>query len=98
MAQAGGRRLRRRGHHGSRREMDAAWRTRGTPHRAPGPHARRDAGAAAAASGCVVVSRGGAGVSLSVDDVYAILDDVKDPEVPVLSVVELGIVRDVVIE
>jgi ring-1,2-phenylacetyl-CoA epoxidase subunit PaaD len=29
------------------------------------------------------------------DDVFAALDEVKDPEVPVLSVVELGIVRDV---
>jgi ring-1,2-phenylacetyl-CoA epoxidase subunit PaaD len=29
------------------------------------------------------------------DRVYAILDTVKDPEVPVLSVVELGIIRDV---
>lgn len=29
------------------------------------------------------------------EDVWAWLDDVKDPEVPVLSVVELGIVRDV---
>jgi len=33
--------------------------------------------------------------SLTRDDVLAILDEVKDPEVPVLSVVELGIVRDV---
>lgn len=31
-------------------------------------------------------------------DVYDVLDHVKDPEVPVLSVVELGIVRDVEIE
>ena len=29
------------------------------------------------------------------DEVFEILDTVKDPEVPVLSVVELGIVRDV---
>ena len=29
------------------------------------------------------------------DDIFAILNGVKDPEVPVLSVVELGIVRDV---
>ena len=29
------------------------------------------------------------------DDIFAVLDEVKDPEVPVLSVVELGIVRDV---
>lgn len=29
------------------------------------------------------------------DELFAILDEVKDPEVPVLSVVELGIVRDV---
>ena len=28
------------------------------------------------------------------DDIFEILDEVKDPEVPVLSVVELGIVRD----
>jgi ring-1,2-phenylacetyl-CoA epoxidase subunit PaaD len=32
------------------------------------------------------------------DDVFAILDEVKDPEVPVLSVVELGIVRDVAVD
>jgi ring-1,2-phenylacetyl-CoA epoxidase subunit PaaD len=32
------------------------------------------------------------------DDVWAILDTVKDPEVPVLSVVELGIVRDVAVD
>ena len=31
-------------------------------------------------------------------DILEILEDVKDPEVPVLSVVELGIVRDVVID
>jgi len=29
------------------------------------------------------------------DELMAVLDDVKDPEVPVLSVVELGVVRDV---
>lgn len=33
--------------------------------------------------------------ALTRDDVYAVLRDVMDPEVPVLSVVELGIVRDV---
>jgi len=31
---------------------------------------------------------------LSRDDLLALLDTVKDPEVPVLSIVELGIVRD----
>ncbi|HEX4936376.1 MAG TPA: 1,2-phenylacetyl-CoA epoxidase subunit PaaD [Gemmatimonadaceae bacterium] len=29
------------------------------------------------------------------EELWAVLDEVKDPEVPVLSVVELGIVRDV---
>lgn len=29
------------------------------------------------------------------EEILAILDDVKDPEIPVVSVVELGIVRDV---
>ena len=32
---------------------------------------------------------------LTRDDVFAVLDTVKDPEVPVLSVIELGVVRDV---
>jgi ring-1,2-phenylacetyl-CoA epoxidase subunit PaaD len=32
------------------------------------------------------------------DELFAVLDEVMDPEVPVLSVVELGIVRDVRIE
>jgi len=35
---------------------------------------------------------------LSPDEVYGILDTVMDPEVPVISVVELGIVRDVAIQ
>ncbi len=35
---------------------------------------------------------------LDAHDVWAWLEDVKDPEVPVLSVVELGIVRDVRID
>ena len=35
---------------------------------------------------------------LSRDDIFAVLEEVKDPEVPVLSVVELGIVRDVRVE
>ena len=34
-------------------------------------------------------------VAVSPDAVWRYLEDVKDPEVPVLSVVELGIVRDV---
>ena len=32
---------------------------------------------------------------LTRDDVFAVLDGVKDPEVPALSVIELGVVRDV---
>lgn len=34
----------------------------------------------------------------TVEGVWRLLDEVKDPEVPVLSVVELGIVRDVRVE
>ncbi|MHB1095469.1 MAG: 1,2-phenylacetyl-CoA epoxidase subunit PaaD [Gemmatimonadaceae bacterium] len=36
-------------------------------------------------------------VSLNREQVFAWLADVKDPEVPVLSVVELGVVRDAVV-
>lgn len=35
---------------------------------------------------------------LSPDEVYGVLNSVMDPEVPVISVVELGIVRDVAIQ
>lgn len=35
---------------------------------------------------------------LSRDEIYRVLNDVMDPEVPVISVVELGIVRDVSID
>jgi ring-1,2-phenylacetyl-CoA epoxidase subunit PaaD len=35
---------------------------------------------------------------LTRDDIFAVLQGVKDPEVPVLSVIELGIVRDVEME
>ncbi|MGH7655958.1 MAG: 1,2-phenylacetyl-CoA epoxidase subunit PaaD [Gemmatimonadaceae bacterium] len=38
------------------------------------------------------------GAPLTAERVRAILDNVKDPEVPVVSVVELGIVRDVTVE
>ena len=37
-------------------------------------------------------------VTPSREELLAVLDEVKDPEVPVVSVVELGVVRDVVIE
>ena len=36
--------------------------------------------------------------TLTRDEVFAILDEVMDPEVPVLSVVELGIIRDVALD
>ena len=35
---------------------------------------------------------------LTREDVFAVLDGVKDPEVPALSVVELGVVRDVSVD
>ena len=41
-----------------------------------------------------MVKRAGS-AALSRDEIYAILGDVMDPEVPVISVVDLGIVRDV---
>ena len=36
--------------------------------------------------------------SFAPDDIWGILEEVKDPEVPVLSVVELGVVRDVIVD
>lgn len=42
-----------------------------------------------------MIREGGGGTSFTVQELLAVLDEVKDPEVPVLSVVELGIVRDI---
>ena len=44
------------------------------------------------------VPDGNSGDGLTVDRVRAILDSVKDPEVPVVSVIELGIVRNVTVD
>ncbi len=35
---------------------------------------------------------------LTRDEIFAVLDGVKDPEVPALSVIELGVVRDVEVD
>jgi ring-1,2-phenylacetyl-CoA epoxidase subunit PaaD len=44
-----------------------------------------------------VVNGPGQGVAFTRDELLAILNTVPDPEVPAISVVELGVVRDVVI-
>ncbi len=36
-------------------------------------------------------------VDVKVADVWCALDDVRDPEIPVISVVELGVIRDVAV-
>jgi len=35
--------------------------------------------------------------TITTDTIWQALDDVKDPEIPVISVVEMGIVRDVIV-
>jgi ring-1,2-phenylacetyl-CoA epoxidase subunit PaaD len=35
---------------------------------------------------------------VSVEEVWTALDDIPDPELPVISLVELGVIRDVVVE
>ncbi len=37
-------------------------------------------------------------IDLTTDQIWQALEDVKDPEIPVVSVVEMGIVRDVVLD
>src|SRR3954453_7564203 len=77
------------------------------PYRAPGPHAGRNAAPAAHLPGGPVVATVPAGSSDSSaargapttgnleGPVWAVLDSVPDPEIPVLTVVDLGIVRHV---
>src|SRR5687767_2989463 len=92
MATAGEGGARRCRHQGTRDEMDAARWPHGRAHRAPRPHAGRDADPAAPAPGGILVSRSAS--TFSREELLEVLDGVMDPEVPVLSVVELGIVRD----
>ena len=73
--------------------VHAARRPRRTPHRAPRSSAGGDADRRALASGCLVVKRARFRRARTL---LEILDTVMDPEVPVISVVELGIVRDAV--
>src|SRR5207247_10864621 len=76
--------------HRAERRIHAARRPGRAAHRAPGAPASRNADPRPLASGGDVVA------APTRDELFAILDAVKDPEVPVLSVVELGIVRDAV--
>src|SRR5687768_1953544 len=92
MARASERRAGTRRDREARDEMDAAWRTDRPTHGTPRAHAGGDAVSPAAASGCRVVMRAS---SFTREELLAVLNEVMDPEVPVLSVVELGIVRDV---
>src|SRR4051812_43462734 len=41
---------------------------------------------------------GAGGAMVTVDEVWAALDEVPDPEIPVISLVELGVVRRVAVE
>src|SRR5207344_1621362 len=72
-------------HHSDRARADDRWAHR-TAHRASRAHARGDADHRAVASGGEVVSAPHA---------LELLGAVMDPEVPVLSIIELGIVRGV---
>ncbi|MDE2210019.1 MAG: phenylacetate-CoA oxygenase subunit PaaJ [Betaproteobacteria bacterium] len=74
----------------ARRRVDAgrerAWRQAGHPYRAPRAHACRDADRRPLASGRPVVSAAA---------IWKALSAVVDPEIPSVSIVELGIVRSV---
>ena len=72
------------------------WTAR-TPHGVPRPHARRDADRRALGSRSEVVTGEESGAPTR-ERVLEILQQVKDPEIPVVSVVELGIVRAVAVE
>src|SRR5688500_7339466 len=66
-------------------------RTDRAAHRAPRPHARGHAepGSRTSGGGVVTVAESRR------DEILRWLDEVKDPEVPVLSIRELGVLRDV---
>src|SRR6185503_115957 len=83
----------------SRGEGDADGWTGRAAHGTSRPHVGGDADRRPVVSRRLLVARERAEMArhalLSREELLAILDEVKDPEVPVLSVVELGIVRDV---
>src|SRR4029450_8222646 len=69
-------------------------RQAGTAQRAPGTPARRDAIRASRAPGSEVVTATFADAEI-VRRVWRVLGEVQDPEIPVLSIVDLGIARHV---
>src|SRR5579875_959142 len=70
--------------------MDAARRQAGDPYGKAGISARRDAISAAGVSGGAVVA-----AASSAAEVWKWLGEIADPEIPVLSITDLGIVRGV---
>src|SRR4029453_1191463 len=71
--------------------LRAPWRAHGAAHRASGSHARGHAEPRARPPGGHVVTV----ADSRREEILAWLDEVKDPEVPVLSIRELGVLRDV---
>src|SRR5690349_5282076 len=78
----------------ARRWLDAARRTAGTPFRASRPSLGRDAIPPAGISGSGVVSDRAA----LRERAMAAAAQVVDPEIPVLSIVDLGVLRAVEVE
>src|SRR5580704_19744655 len=71
--------------------MDAAWGQAGNSHRTAGLHFERDANNPAKLSGVAVVTQD----IVTEKSIWEWLNEVHDPEIPVLSIIDLGIVREV---
>src|SRR5207237_3895401 len=71
------------------------WRTSRAAYGIPRPHAFGNADCRALAPGRRVVIKSSAPTR---DEVFELLTEIKDPELPVVDIVELGIVRDVSID
>src|SRR5438876_1902474 len=95
MARDGVRRVIEGDAHNSRERCNDDRRTSRAAYRVPRPHAFRNADCRSLAPGGRVVIKSSAPTR---NEVFELLTEIKDPELPVVDIVELGIVRDVSID
>src|SRR6185503_986996 len=82
----------------SRAHGHACRRTQRPSHRIPRPHVVGDADCRAVASGGFVVTNITPKATAARESLLDLLSSIKDPELPVVNIVELGIVRDIIVE
>src|SRR5437867_3423813 len=79
----------------SRERCNDEWRTSRATYRIPRPHAFGNANRRSLAPGGGMVTKA---ATMTREELLELLTEIKDPELPVVDIVELGIVRDVSVD